>query len=174
MTTTATTMDTFRYYNPLSPPSSTTTTSAADSPNVLDALCATHDHRLDALPDLLDVFAGKGVVNKELTGQLHNQGQEAPPVSSPFAYALDASDPTDRAFAFAITGRVRNILQGINEGNSPVRSRRSSATSTHSSQDSFTGFTPLLTSNALNFDPGANRDTLSPTADEGVPPAKTV
>jgi hypothetical protein len=78
MTTTTTTMDTFRYYNPLSPPSSTTTTSAADSPNVLDALCATHDHRLDALPDLLDVFAGKGVVNKELTGQLHNQGQEAP------------------------------------------------------------------------------------------------
>jgi len=132
-------MDTFHYHHPLSPPSSTTTTTttttAVDSPNVLDALCTVHDHPLDALPDLLDVFAGKKVVNKELTGQLHNQGQEVPPVSSPFAHALDASDPNDRALAFAITGRVRNILQGMNEGNSPLRSRRSSATSTHSHQD---------------------------------------
>ena len=74
-------MDTFHYHHSLSPPSSTTTTTnttAVDSPNVLDALCAVHDHQLDALPALLDVFAGKGVVNKELTGQLHNQSQEVP------------------------------------------------------------------------------------------------
>ena len=65
-------MDTFHYY------SSSATTTAVDSPNVLDALCAAHDHQLDALPDLLDVFAGKKLVNKELTGQLHNQGQDVP------------------------------------------------------------------------------------------------
>lgn len=71
-------MDTFHYHYhySFSPPSSTTT--AVDSPNVLDALCAAHDHQLDALPDLLDVFAGKRVVNKELTGQLHNPAQQVP------------------------------------------------------------------------------------------------
>jgi len=70
-------MDTFHYYHhPLSPPSSTPT--ALDSPNGLEALCVTHDHQLDALPDLLDVFATKKVVNNQLTGQLHIQGQEVP------------------------------------------------------------------------------------------------
>ena len=68
-------MDPFHYDLSLVPPSSATTT-AVDPPNVLDALCVAHDHQLDALPDLLDVFAGKKLVNKELTGQLHNQGQE--------------------------------------------------------------------------------------------------
>ncbi len=82
-------MDTFHYHHSLSPPSSTTTTTtttttAVDSPNVLDALCAVHEHQLDALPDLLDVFAGKKVVNKELTGQLYNQGQEGPVCLAPF------------------------------------------------------------------------------------------
>lgn len=85
-------MNPFHYGLSLSPPSSaTTTTTAVDSPNVLDALCVVHDHQLDALPDLLDVFAGKKVVNKELTGQLHNEGQEvtvclAFPCASSFSF----------------------------------------------------------------------------------------
>jgi len=39
---------------------------------------------------------------------------------------------------------VRDILRDINEGNSPVRSRRSSATSTHSRQDPLDDFNPYV------------------------------
>ena len=42
-------------------------------------------------------------------------------VSSPFAHALHACDPRDRDVTFAITSGVRNVLQGMNEGNSPLR-----------------------------------------------------
>jgi hypothetical protein len=145
-----------------------------DSPKVLDALCTALDHRLDALPDLLDVFAGKKLLNNELTGQLLHMGQEAPHVSPLFAHALDATDPSDRAFAFAITGRVRSLLLGMNEDNSPVRSRRSSATSTRSRNGSLGGFSPVLTSNAFRFDADANGDLLGSTADEDASPVKAV
>jgi hypothetical protein len=145
-----------------------------NSPKVLDALCAALDHRLDALPDLLDVFAGKKLLNNELTGQLRHPSQEAPPVSSPFARALDDTDPSDRAFAFAITGRVRNLLLGMNEVNSQARSRRSSATSTHSHHDSLRGFSPVLTSNTFSLDPDSNGDTLGSTANDGASPVKAV
>jgi hypothetical protein len=149
-------MDTFHDSHPHTAPSSAT---ADDPPKVLDALCAVYDHQLDSLPDLLDVFAGKRVVNKELTGQLYCTGNELPPVSFPFAHALDTSDPTDRALAFAITGRVRNLIQGMNEGDSPIRSRRSSATSTRSRHGSVGGFSPIFTSSprSLNADTNADR-----------------
>lgn len=45
---------------------------------------------------------------------------------------MDATDPTDRALAFAITGRVRNMLMDLHDENGLTRSRRSSATSTSS------------------------------------------
>jgi len=69
-------MDTPHSYSHTTPSFAT----AVDAPNVLDTLCAALDHRLDALPDLLDVFAGKNVLNKELTGQLHHTTQEEVPV----------------------------------------------------------------------------------------------
>jgi len=132
-----------------------------DSSSVLDALCATHDHRLDALPDLLGAFAGKEVVNKQLTGQLH-----PPPASSPFAHALDTSDPTDRAVAFAINGRMHNLLLGISSS-SMVRSRRSSAASARSRHSSLDDHTLVISPSAPGPDPGApipNDNTCPPNA----------
>jgi len=162
-----TTITSFRLLPAMDTPPAPSFTTPVGSPKVLDALSVALDHRLDALPDLLGVFAGKKLLNKQLTGQLHHTAQEAPSVSPPFPHALDATDPSDRAFAFAITGRVRSLLLGMNEVNCPPRSRRSSAASTRSEQDSFRSFSPVFTSSTFSFDVDANGDLLSST-DEDV------